>query len=88
MPAVRHLSCLILATFALPAFAASGPALAGIPLEFILFALTLLGVALLHNATLYVATGGGTGTVNLSSGIYYGNARTAESATVGRSANS
>ncbi len=58
MPAVRHLSCLILATFALPAFAASGPALAGIPLEFILFALTLLGVALLHNATLYVALTG------------------------------
>ena len=40
------------------------------------------------NATLYVATGGGTGTVNLSSGIFCGNGRTAESATVGRSANS
>lgn len=40
------------------------------------------------NATLYVATGGGTGTVHISSGIFCGNGRTAESATVGRSANS
>lgn len=31
---------------------------AGIPLDFILFALTLLGVALLHNHTLYVAVTG------------------------------
>ncbi len=33
-------------------------ALAGIPIEFILFALTLLGVALLHGQTLYVALTG------------------------------
>ena len=50
MPALRHLALLPLALFALPAFAASGPALAGIPVDFILFALTLLGVALFHNA--------------------------------------
>ena len=45
--------------FPLSAFAESGaPALSGIPIDFILFALTLLGVALFHNATLYVALGG------------------------------
>jgi hypothetical protein len=45
---------------ALPALAASGeaPALLGIPVEFILFALTLLGVALLHHYTLQVALTG------------------------------
>ena len=31
---------------------------AGIPIEFIFFALTLLGVALFHNQTLYVALTG------------------------------
>lgn len=51
------------ATFAAPAFAAAGTAgaplmLAGIPLDFILFGLTLLGVALLHHHTLYVALTG------------------------------
>ncbi|MBL8490839.1 MAG: citrate transporter, partial [Rhodocyclaceae bacterium] len=40
------------------AFAAEGPAVAGIPIEFILFALTLLGVALFHNQTFYVALSG------------------------------
>ncbi len=41
------------------AFAAgSSPEIAGIPVDFILFALTLLGVALFHNATLYVALTG------------------------------
>lgn len=34
------------------------PTLGGIPVDFILFALTLLGVALFHNATLYVALSG------------------------------
>ena len=38
--------------------AGSSPAVAGIPVDFILFALTLLGVALFHNATLYVALTG------------------------------
>ena len=41
-----------------PAFAAGGPSVFGIPLEFILFALTLLGVALFHNQTLRVALTG------------------------------
>ena len=58
MPALRHLLLLPLAFIALPAFAASGPAVAGIPVEFILFALTLLGIALFHNQTFYVAIGG------------------------------
>lgn len=58
MPALRHLAGLLLALLALPAFAASGPHLAGIPVDFILFALTLLGVALFHNHTFYVALTG------------------------------
>lgn len=37
---------------------ASGPAVFGIPVDFILFALTLLGVALFHNHTLRVALTG------------------------------
>jgi len=44
-----------------PAFAAdaaAGPAVFGIPVEFILFALTLLGVALFHNHTLRVGLTG------------------------------
>src|SRR5574343_781075 len=46
------------------AFAAGNlPTVAGIPVDFILFALTLLGVALFHNATLYVAL---TGLVTIS----------------------
>ena len=43
----------------LPALASSAqPSVGGIPVDFILFALTLLGVALFHNATLYVALTG------------------------------
>ncbi len=43
----------------LPALAAGAlPSVGGIPVDFILFALTLLGVALFHNATLYVALTG------------------------------
>jgi Na+/H+ antiporter NhaD/arsenite permease-like protein len=38
--------------------AADGPAVLGIPVDFILFALTLLGVALFHRHTLYVALAG------------------------------
>jgi Na+/H+ antiporter NhaD/arsenite permease-like protein len=46
------------------AFAAGElPTVGGIPVDFILFALTLLGVALFHNATLYVAL---TGLVTIS----------------------
>ena len=40
------------------AHAADGPSLSGVPLDFILFALTLLGVALFHNHTLAVALTG------------------------------
>jgi Na+/H+ antiporter NhaD/arsenite permease-like protein len=48
------------AACAIPASAASGAPLyvAGIPVDFILFALTLLGVALLHHHTLQVALAG------------------------------
>ncbi|WP_295002295.1 citrate transporter [uncultured Dechloromonas sp.] len=46
------------------AFAAGSlPTVGGIPIDFILFALTLLGVALFHHATLYVAL---TGLVTIS----------------------
>jgi hypothetical protein len=41
-----------------PVWAGELPTVAGIPVDFILFALTLLGVALFHNATLYVALTG------------------------------
>ena len=48
----------------LSAFAAgTQPTVGGIPVDFILFALTLLGVALFHHATLYVAL---TGLVTIS----------------------
>ncbi len=42
--------------FAFPVLAV--PSLAGIRLEFIIFALTLIGVALFHNKTMYVALTG------------------------------
>ena len=58
MLALRHLAGFSLALLALPAFAAAGPHLASIPVDFILFALTLLGVALFHNHTFYVALTG------------------------------
>ncbi len=41
-----------------PALAAGGFSIAGIPFEFIIFAVTLLCVALFHGATLYVALAG------------------------------
>ncbi|MBY0270545.1 MAG: citrate transporter [Burkholderiales bacterium] len=41
-----------------PAVAADNPALLGIPVDFVLFALTLLGVALFHKHTLRVALAG------------------------------
>jgi Na+/H+ antiporter NhaD/arsenite permease-like protein len=40
------------------ALAADAPTVSGIPLEFMLFALTLVGVALFHNQTFYVALTG------------------------------
>jgi len=49
----------LLALLPASAFAAGDlPMVGGIPVDFILFALTLLGVALFHNATLYVALTG------------------------------
>src|SRR5258707_8957464 len=41
-----------------PAWAADGPAALGVPVDFILFAIMLLGVALFHRHTLYVALAG------------------------------
>jgi Na+/H+ antiporter NhaD/arsenite permease-like protein len=41
-----------------PALAAEGPAVLGVPVDFILFGLMLLGVALFHRHTLYVALAG------------------------------
>ena len=49
------LSLLLLAS---PPALAAGPEVFGIPVDFILFALTLLGVALFHHHTLYVALTG------------------------------
>ena len=52
------LTALVLSAVALPASAGELVMVAGIPLDFILFALTLLGVALFHNYTLYVGLTG------------------------------
>ncbi|MDP5240753.1 citrate transporter [Uliginosibacterium sp. 31-16] len=57
-PMLRAAALLCLLAASPAAFAASGPAIAGIPLEFFIFACTLLGVALLHNSTLQVALTG------------------------------
>ena len=54
----RAAATLVLALAAGSACAAEGPAIIGIPIEFILFGLTLLGVALFHNQTFYVALTG------------------------------
>ena len=45
----------LVSSVAASAYAASGAALFGVPIDFILFALTLLGVALFHHHTLKVA---------------------------------
>jgi Na+/H+ antiporter NhaD/arsenite permease-like protein len=60
LPGARCAAITALALCALPAYAAAGdaPALFGIPFDFVLFALTLLGVALFHRHTLYVALAG------------------------------
>ena len=42
----------------LPAWAGTAPTLAGVPVDFILFGLTLLGVAIFHHHTLYVGLTG------------------------------
>ena len=55
-PFVRRLLPLLL--IALPAWAGESPTIAGVPVDFILFALTLLGVALFHHYTLQVGVTG------------------------------
>jgi Na+/H+ antiporter NhaD/arsenite permease-like protein len=50
--------CALAAWLPLSALAADGPAVAGIPVEFILFAATLLGIALFHHHTLKIALTG------------------------------
>ena len=57
-PLTRCLALLLLALVSLPALAFDGPSVAGIPVDFILFALTLIGVALFHHHTLRVAVTG------------------------------
>ena len=49
---------LMLSFIAVPAYAGTGLVVAHIPLEFILFALTLIGVMLFHDKTLYVGLTG------------------------------
>ena len=61
LPLLLCTPLLVLAVTEVPPVAS--PAVAGIPVDFILFALTLLGVALFHHATLYVAL---TGLVTIS----------------------
>jgi Na+/H+ antiporter NhaD/arsenite permease-like protein len=56
---VRYLiQLLLLLAFPTMAIASDGPAVAGIPVDFILFAATLLGVALFHHYVLQVALTG------------------------------
>src|SRR5262245_54799261 len=50
-------ACALVAT-SFPAMAAEGPSVLGIPVDFILFGITLLGVALFHRHTLAVALTG------------------------------
>lgn len=54
---LKYLLLVVLAFAGQAIFASSGsaPALAGIRIEFVLFALTLIGVALFHHKTMYVA---------------------------------
>lgn len=55
---LRRLPLLVLCFLSPAAFAAGTPEVAGIPVEFFLFAATLLGVALFHHYTLQVALTG------------------------------
>jgi Na+/H+ antiporter NhaD/arsenite permease-like protein len=56
---LHRFSCLLLFGFAPRSYAATEtPELFGVPMEFILFALTLLGIALFHRHTLAVALAG------------------------------
>ncbi len=51
-------ACAVLAIMPVPARAADGVTVLGVPVDFVLFALTLLGVALFHRHTLAVALAG------------------------------
>ena len=51
--------------------AAEGPALAGIPVDFILFGATLIGVALFHHHTLAVALTGLAAMIGAFAAAYY-----------------
>ncbi len=55
---MRRFGFTLLCLSALPAYAGDGLTIAGIPSEFFLFALTLLGVMLFHGKTLYVGLTG------------------------------
>jgi Na+/H+ antiporter NhaD/arsenite permease-like protein len=54
------ISALLLCAFSAPAWAAgfAGPSLGPVPVEFVFFALVLMGVALFHHYTLPIAVGG------------------------------
>jgi len=54
----RGIILFLAAILTFPALAASNPNVAGVPVDFVLFGLTLLGVALFHNYTLYVGLTG------------------------------
>jgi Na+/H+ antiporter NhaD/arsenite permease-like protein len=60
LPGARSIAfaTLVLCAPAAHAAASDAPALFGIPIDFVLFAVTLLGVALFHRHTLYVALAG------------------------------
>lgn len=54
----KLLFLLIAGSLSFPAMATTSPAVGGIPVDFLLFGLTLLGVALFHNHTLLIAATG------------------------------
>jgi Na+/H+ antiporter NhaD/arsenite permease-like protein len=54
----KFILALVASAVSLPAIAADNPQLFGIPVDFFLFALTLLGVAVFHSRTLLVAATG------------------------------
>ncbi len=56
--ALLTVTLLLLPVFTFATVPAAVPIIAGIRLEFIIFALTLVGVALFHHKTMYVALGG------------------------------
>lgn len=58
MLSIRYFVCLAMVSISGNAWALDAPSVVGVPVEFIIFALTLLGVALLHHHTFYVALSG------------------------------